>query len=101
MRCLMILIVGGTGFVGRNLVRRLRQDGAAVRAVVRNAGKAGFLKELGAELVEGDISDRASLEKAAAGCDRVIHLVGIIQEAPGATFRQVHVEGTKKLVEAS
>ncbi len=97
----MILIVGGTGFVGGHLIRRLRQAGAPVRAVVRSPNKAQALKDLGVEIVSGDISNKASLEKAAAGVERVVHLVGIIQEAPGVTFRGVHVEGTKNLLEAA
>jgi NADH dehydrogenase len=69
--------------------------------VVRTPAKAQALADLGVEVVPGDISDRASLEAAAAGIERVIHLVGIIQEAPGATFQSVHVDGTRNLLEAS
>ncbi len=97
----MILVVGGTGFVGSHLIRRMRKEGLPVRAVVRNPGKAHWLKELGVEVVAGDISDKASLEKAAAGVERVVHLVGIIQEAPGATFKSIHVDGTRNLLDAA
>jgi len=97
----MILVTGATGFVGSHLVKRLRKDGLGVRAVVRTPAKAQALADLGVEVVPGDISDRASLEAAAAGIERVIHLVGIIQEAPGATFQSVHVDGTRELLEAS
>jgi uncharacterized protein YbjT (DUF2867 family) len=97
----MILVTGANGFVGRNLVRRLQKDGIAVRALVRNAAKAARLRDLGAELVEGDISNMSSLEAAMEGCEKVIHLVGIIQEAPGVTFKGVHVDGTQNLLEAA
>jgi uncharacterized protein YbjT (DUF2867 family) len=97
----MILVTGGTGFVGSNLVRRLRKADLAVRAVVRNPGKAQALKDIGVDVVEGDISDKASLEKSAEGCERVVHLVGIIQETPDADFRNVHVEGTRNVLEAA
>jgi len=97
----MILVTGGTGFVGSNLVRRLRKADLALRAVVRNPGKAQALKDIGVDVVEGDISDKASLEKAAEGCERVVHLVGIIQETAGADFRNVHVEGTRNVLEAA
>lgn len=97
----MILVTGGTGFVGSHLVRRLRQENLSVRVVVRNPDKAPALKDIGVDVVKGDISDAASLEKAAMGAECVIHLVGIIQEAPGATFKGVHVEGTRNILDAS
>ncbi len=97
----MILVTGGTGFVGSNLIRRLRAGDIAVRALVRSPGKIQALKDIGVDVVEGDLSDKASLEKAAEGCERVVHLVGIIQETPAATFRAVHVEGTGNLLEAA
>jgi NADH dehydrogenase len=97
----MILVTGGTGFVGSHLVRRLRQEGLPVRVIVRNPDKARALNDLGVDVVRGDISDAASLEKAATGVERVIHLVGIIQEAAGATFEGVHVDGTRNILEAS
>ena len=97
----MILVTGGTGFVGSHLIRRMRQEGLPVRAVVRNPDKARALTDLGVDVVAGDIADRDSLAKAAAGCDRVIHLVGIIQEAAGATFQGVHVEGTRSVIDAA
>ena len=97
----MILITGGTGFVGSNLIPRMRRSGLPVRAVVRDPDKAQALADQRVEAVPGDISDKASLEKAVAGAERVIHLVGIIQEAPGVAFKGVHVEGTRNLVEAA
>jgi NADH dehydrogenase len=97
----MILVTGGTGFVGGHLIKRLRKDGIPVRAVVRNPAKAKALKDLGVEVVPGDISDKASLDAAAAGVERVVHLVGIIQEGPGFTFQGVHVEGTRNILAAA
>jgi len=97
----MILVTGGTGFVGSHLIKRLRQEGVLVRAIVRNPDKARPLRDLGVDVVKGDISEIASLEKATTGAESVIHLVGIIQEAPGATFEGVHVDGTRSLLEAS
>jgi NADH dehydrogenase len=97
----MILVTGGTGFVGSHLIRRMRQEGLPVRALVRYSDKARALKDLGVDVVKGDVSDTASLEKATTGVERIIHLVGIIQEAPGATFQGVHVDGTRNLLEAA
>ncbi len=97
----MILVTGGTGFVGGHLIRRLRQEGLPVRTLTRHPDRAQPLKDLGVEVVLGDISEKVSLEKAAEGIERVIHLVGIIQEIPGVTFRGVHVEGTRNVIEAA
>jgi uncharacterized protein YbjT (DUF2867 family) len=97
----MILVTGATGFVGSHIVKRLRQDGTAVRAMVRRPARASKLRDLGAEIVPGDIGDPASLEEAARGCERIIHLVGIIQEGRGFSFRSVHVEGTGNVLAAA
>jgi len=97
----MILVTGGTGFVGSHLVRRMRANGLPVRVIARDPDKAQALKDLGVEIVAGDVSDRISLEQAAVGIERIVHLVGIIQETPGATFAGVHVEGTRNLLRAA
>jgi uncharacterized protein YbjT (DUF2867 family) len=97
----MILVTGATGFVGSHLVKRLRQDGMKVRAVVRSPAKADELTALGVEVVPGNIADMVSLEAAAKGCITIIHLVGIIQEGRGYTFRSVHVDGTRNVLDAA
>lgn len=97
----MILVTGGAGFVGSHLINRMRQEELPVRAMVRNPDKARALKDLGVDVVKGDVLDTASLEKAATGVERIIHLVGIIQEGPGATFQGVHVEGTRNVIQAA
>ena len=97
----MILVTGGTGFVGRHLIQRMRKEGIPLRALVRGPERAQSLGDLGVELVRGNIADKASLEKAAAGAEYVVHLVGIIQEAPRATFQGVHVEGTRNVLDAA
>lgn len=98
----MILIAGGTGFVGSHLVSRLINEGHKVRCVVREgSSKIGRIKDLGVEIAAGDISDPASLDNACKGIDTVIHLVGIIQEQKGMTFQSIHVDGTKNLINAA
>ena len=97
----MILVTGGTGFVGSHLIKRMRQEGIPVRAIVRDPDKARALNDLGVDVVKGDVSDTDSLEKATIGVERIVHLVGIIQEAAGATFQRVHVDGTRNLLEAA
>lgn len=97
----MILITGGTGFVGGHLIKRLIKKGLSVRVLVRNPAKARPLKELGVEVIPGDITSRSSLDAAVFGTERVIHLVGIIQEAASATFQKIHVEGTRNILDAA
>jgi NADH dehydrogenase len=98
----VILVTGGTGFVGPKIVHALRERELPVRALVRNpaARPAATLAAWGAELVHGDITDAASLRRAAAGCDAVVHLVAIRQGSK-EQFRRVMEQGTRDLVAAS
>jgi nucleoside-diphosphate-sugar epimerase/predicted dehydrogenase len=70
-----VLVLGGTGFIGRALVRRLRSEGLGVRALVRDTrGYSELLAEYGAEIVRGDATDASSLEAALDGIEHVYHL---------------------------
>jgi nucleoside-diphosphate-sugar epimerase len=71
-----IVVTGGAGLVGRALVAALRERGDAVIALVRDPRRAGHLAELGAELVEDDLSNVARLEDVLHGADAVIHAAG-------------------------
>jgi NADH dehydrogenase len=98
-----VFVTGGTGFVGREVVRALQAEGFAVRCLVRR-GSEHALHGLGAiERVEGDVMASASLDEGMAGCDAVVHLVGIIREhaAFGATFERVHTQGTLNVLAAA
>jgi len=92
-----VLVTGGSGFIGGHVVPRLRADGRDVRALVRDPARAG---DLDAELVQGDMTDPASLRAAMAGCDVVIHLVAIRQGRP-EQFQRVMVDGTRNLLAAA
>ncbi len=97
----MILITGGTGFVGKNLIKELLKDDRSVRCLVRNPQRAAELGKAGCELVRGDVTDASSvLEAVTPPVDTVIHLVGILVESSKAKFRDVHVEGTRNVVSA-
>ncbi len=96
----MILVTGGTGFVGSHLVGRLAREGIETRCLVRSSSKAGGIETLGMEAVVGDVTERRSLADAVDGVDAVVHLVGIIREPKGVTFELVHSQGTRNLVEA-
>jgi NADH dehydrogenase len=92
-----VLITGGTGFVGRSISRGLSEAGIPHRLLSRRGVGLGGLSEGFA----GSILDRASVDRALVGCDRVIHLVGIISEAPGQTYEGVHADGTRRVLEAA
>jgi len=98
-----VFITGGTGFVGRAVIQALRAEGYAVRCLVRR-GSEPDLRGFGAiERVEGDVMARQTLDDGLAGCDAVVHLVGIIRERPaiGSTFERVHVQGTQNVLGAA
>ncbi len=97
----MILVTGGTGLVGKHLVRELVKKGNEVRCLVRSLEKAGQVLPPGVELVRGDITDNESVKKACIGVDRVFHLVAVIREKGESTFEHVNVEGTLNLVIAA
>jgi uncharacterized protein YbjT (DUF2867 family) len=91
-----ILLAGGTGFVGTNIRRAL--SGHPLRLLVRERAKYQSLASDTVELVEGDITDAASLRDASDGCSTVINLVAIIEESGGRTFDGVIRQGTENLV---
>jgi uncharacterized protein YbjT (DUF2867 family) len=93
----MILVTGGSGFVGSHIVHALRTSDRPVRCLVRNRGKAGKLEALGCELVEGDITDPSSVRRATDGVDVVVHLVAIRQGKP-EQFQRIMVGGTRDLL---
>ncbi|MBN1522103.1 MAG: NAD-dependent epimerase/dehydratase family protein [Candidatus Aureabacteria bacterium] len=72
-----ILITGATGFIGSHLAESLKRDGHDVRCLHLKGDNTGFLKELGCELVEGDLRDRNSLDKAVRGAEIVYHLAAL------------------------
>ena len=98
-----VCVLGGTGFVGRQITSQLVQSGYAVRVPTRNRGRARELLVLpGVEVVAADVHDETVLPRLLAGTDAAINLVGILNEKghDGSGFRKVHVELVEKLVRA-
>jgi len=93
----MILVTGGTGFVGGHVVHALRQAERPVRCLVRNPRKAGRLAALGCELVEGDMTNPVSLRGAVEGVDAVVQLVAI-RQGKREQFQRIMVDGTRDLL---
>jgi uncharacterized protein YbjT (DUF2867 family) len=95
-----VLVTGGTGFVGPKVVRAIVDAGHDVRALARDRKKAAHVAALGAELVEGDVTDPASLRRAVQGMDAVVHLVGI-RQGKQEEFQRIMIDGTRSLLAAA
>lgn len=100
----LVTVFGGSGFVGRHLVRVLAQQGWRVRVAVRRPDLAGHLQPLGVvgqiQAVQANVRNPASVERALAGADAVINLVGILSESGRQTFGAVQALGAKTIAEA-
>ena len=96
----MILVTGGTGFVGGHVVHALRAHEREVRCLVRDPARADRLASWGVELVAGDMTDADSLRRAVEGCDRVVHLVAI-RQGKEREFERIMIAGTGDLVAAA
>lgn len=98
-----VLVTGATGFTGSHLARTLRERGYHVRALVRSRARLGLLDPEGIELVEGDLKDGASLDKACSGMDDVYHVAALYRREGVSVreFYEVNAEGTRRLLEAA
>ena len=73
-----VFVTGGTGLIGSNICEQLRARGDRVRALARPGSEVGPLRALGVEIVDGDISEAASVLRAAQGCDSVVHSAAVL-----------------------
>jgi uncharacterized protein YbjT (DUF2867 family) len=96
-----VFLTGASGFVGRNMLKRLLAEGHSVRALVRDPKKEKAPAREKVELVAGDVAEGTGLDQGMQGCDAVIHLVGIIVERGKNTFERVHHIGTRNVAEAA
>lgn len=94
-----LLIVGATGTLGRQVARCALDRGYRVHCLVRNKTKAAFLKEWGAELVQGDICDAKSLPAALEGIEAVIDAASA-RATDSLSIKQVDWEGKLNLIKA-
>ncbi len=100
-----VFLTGGTGFIGGHVARKLRARGDEVVALVRAPAKAGALRELGCELVEGDLSSAEAIERGLAGADAAVHAGAVykvgIPKSEHAAIYESNVRGTERVLDAA
>lgn len=103
MSARLVTIFGGSGFVGRHLVRALAKDGWRIRVAVRRPDLAGHLQPLGAvgqiHAVQANLRYRDSVARAVQGADAVVNLVGILAESGRQKFASVQAQGARVVAE--
>lgn len=101
----LVTVFGGSGFVGRYVVKRLAKQGWRVRVAVRRPQEAGFLRTMGdvgqIAIVQANVRHTPSVKKAVEGAEAVINLVGILSESGSQKFQLVQAEGAKRIAVAA
>ena len=101
----LVTVFGGSGFVGRHVVRALARDGWRVRVAVRRPDLAGHVQPMGAVgqvmPVQANLRYPESVKAAVQGADAVVNLVGILAKSGAQTFEAVHVKGAEVVAEAA
>lgn len=98
----MILVTGGTGFVGHEVVKELLALGQPVRLLVRHPERgSSFAHHPRIQCIQGDALRPDTLPAAMAGVQAVIHLIGIIAETSQVTYEQAHTEATRNVLAAA
>jgi dihydroflavonol-4-reductase len=98
-------VTGGSGFIGEHLVRKLRERGDEVTALVRNPNRGATLRRLGCELVEGDLSSPDAIRAGLEGCDSAFHAAAVYKVGVPKTEREpmfdANVHGTERVLDAA
>jgi len=101
----LAVVFGGSGFVGRNVVRELAKRGWRVRAAVRRPHHAQFLRPMGAvgqvQLFQANVRHRPSVERAIKGADAVSNRVGILHQEGAQSFSRVQAQGAAAIADAA
>jgi len=99
-----ILVIGASGFVGRHLAQALLADGYEVRCLARNPAKVQDLADAGCEVVQGDISDLASMQRALESIEAVYISIHTLSpqssDTAGQGFMDVEMNGLRNIVTA-
>jgi NADH dehydrogenase len=101
----LVTVFGGSGFIGRHVVRALAQRGNRVRVAVRRPDLAGHLQPLGAvgqiKAIQANLRYRFSIDRALEGADAAVNLVGILAQNGRQTFDAVQAFGPRAIGEAA
>ncbi|MBX3480765.1 MAG: complex I NDUFA9 subunit family protein [Caulobacter sp.] len=101
----LVTVFGGTGFIGRQVVRALARKGLRIRVAVRQPGRGYRLRMLGdvgqIEVVQANIRDDASIARALDGAEACVNLVGLLYESGRQRFADVHAEGAGSVARAA
>ncbi|TPK28266.1 complex I NDUFA9 subunit family protein [Mesorhizobium sp. B2-4-2] len=101
----LVVIFGGSGFVGRHVVRALAKRGYRIRVACRRPDLAGHLQPLGnvgqIQPVQANVRVRWSVDRAVQGADHVVNLVAVLHESGRQKFTAVHEFGARAVAEAA
>ncbi len=101
----IVTVFGGSGFIGRYVVKRLAQQGWSVRVAVRRPSRAAFLRPLGEvgqiTLLRAPLQDESAVRDVLVGADAAINLVGVLFERGRQSFTAVHLDGARRVAEAA
>ena len=102
---MLVTVFGGSGFLGRHVVRALANRGYRIRVAVRRPELTGYLQPLGRvgqiQAVQANVRVGPSVEAAARDCDAVINLVGILFERGRQRFDAVQEQGAENVARAA
>lgn len=100
-----VFVTGGTGFIGGEVVRQLRERGDEVVCLVRNPEKGQAVAGLGCQLVAGDLGDESAIRTGIEGCDAVVHAAAMYEVGIPASqreaMRDANVGGTERVLGAA
>lgn len=98
-----VLVTGATGFTGGRLARSLRRAGVQVRALARPGSDTRALREIGVDLIEGQLTDESDVGRAVHGVETVFHIAAAYRAArhPDRHYHDVNVGGTRRVLEAA
>jgi nucleoside-diphosphate-sugar epimerase len=100
-----VFLTGGTGFIGGNVAKQLRERGDEVICLVRSPEKATQLNELGCQTVAGDLGDADALRAGMESCDAAIHAAAMyevgIPSSQHAAMHEANVHGTENVMRAA